>query len=76
MILKIVQTGDPILRKTAALNAARDQESSIQQLIESMRGDNARCAGRWSGGATDRRVSATGGVEDRTEYIKDVCRST
>lgn len=73
MILKIVQAGDPILRRTArTLTPAEIKSSSIQQLIESMRDTMRDAPGVGLAAPQIGESLQLAVIEDRSEYIKDV----
>ena len=73
MILKIVQTGDPILRRVSRpLTPQEIKSSSIQQLIESMRETMSDAPGVGLAAPQISESLQLAVIEDRTEYIKDV----
>ncbi len=73
MILKIVQAGDPILRRTGrTLTLEEIKSSSIQQLIESMRDTMRDAPGVGLAAPQIGESLQLAVIEDRTEYIKDV----
>ncbi len=73
MILKIVQTGDPILRRTGRpLTPEEIKGPSIQQLIESMRDTMRDAPGVGLAAPQIGESLQLAVIEDRTEYIKDV----
>ena len=73
MILKIVQTGDPILRRTGrTLTPTEIKSSAIQQLIESMRDTMRDAPGVGLAAPQIGESLQLAVIEDRTEYIKDV----
>lgn len=73
MILKIVQTGDPILRQTGrTLTPQEIKSSSIQQLIESMRDTMRAAPGVGLAAPQIGESLQLAVIEDRTEYIKGV----
>lgn len=73
MILKIVQTGDPILRRTGRpLTPEEIKSPSIQQLIESMRDTMRDAPGVGLAAPQIGESLQLAVIEDRTEYIKDV----
>ena len=73
MILKIVQTGDPILRRISRLLTPEEIKSpSIQQLIESMRDTMRDAPGVGLAAPQIGESLQLAVIEDRTEYIKDV----
>ena len=73
MILKIVQTGDPILRRRSRnLTPEEIKSSSIQQLIESMRDTMRDAPGVGLAAPQIGESLQLAVIEDRTEYIKDV----
>ena len=73
MILKIVQTGDPILRQRSRnLTPEEIKSSSIQQLIESMRDTMRDAPGVGLAAPQIGESLQLAVIEDRTEYIKDV----
>ena len=73
MILKIVQTGDPILRQTSRpLTREQVKSSAIQQLIESMRDTMRDAPGVGLAAPQIGESIQLAVIEDRTEYIKDV----
>ena len=73
MILKIVQAGDPILRRTGrTLTPEEIKSSPIQQLIESMRDTMRDAPGVGLAAPQIGESLQLAVIEDRTEYIKDV----
>lgn len=73
MILKIVQAGDPVLRRTGrTLTPEEIKSSSIQQLIESMRDTMRDAPGVGLAAPQIGESLQLAVIEDRTEYIKDV----
>ena len=73
MILEIVQTGDPILRRTGRpLTPNEIKSSSIQQLIESMRDTMRDAPGVGLAAPQIGESLQLAVIEDRTEYIEDV----
>ena len=73
MILKIVQTGDPVLRRASrALTPDEIKSSTIQQLIESMRDTMRDAPGVGLAAPQIGESLQLAVIEDRTEYIKDV----
>lgn len=73
MILKIVQTGDPILRRRSrSLTPEEIKSSAIQQLIESMRDTMHDAPGVGLAAPQIGESLQLAVIEDRTEYIKDV----
>lgn len=73
MIRKIVQTGDPILRRTSRpLTPTEIKSSAIQQLIESMRETMRDAPGVGLAAPQIGESLQLAVIEDRTEYIKDV----
>jgi peptide deformylase len=73
MILKIVQTGDPILRRTSReLTLEEIKSSSIHQLIESMRDTMRDAPGVGLAAPQIGESLQLAVIEDRTEYIKDI----
>ena len=73
MILKIIQTGDPVLRRTARpLTPTEIKSTSIQQLIESMRDTMRDAPGVGLAAPQIGESLQLAVIEDRSEYIKDV----
>lgn len=73
MILKIVQTGDPVLRRTGRpLTPEEIKSSAIQQLIESMRETMRAAPGVGLAAPQIGESLQLAVIEDRTEYIQDV----
>ena len=73
MILKIVQTGAPVLRQTGRTLTPQEIKSpSIQQLIESMRDTMRDAPGVGLAAPQIGEPLQLAVIEDRTEYIKDV----
>ena len=73
MILKIVQTGDPVLRQTGRTLTPQEIKSpSIQQLIKSMRDTMRAAPGVGLAAPQIGESLQLAVIEDRTEYIKDV----
>jgi peptide deformylase len=73
MILKIVQTGDPVLRQTGRTLTPQEIKSpSIQQLIESMRDTMRDAPGVGLAAPQIGESLQLAVIEDRTEYIRDV----
>jgi peptide deformylase len=73
MILEIVQTGDPILRRTGRTLTPEEIKSSfIQQLIISMRDTMRAAPGVGLAAPQIGESLQLAVIEDRTEYIKDV----
>ena len=72
MILKIVQTGDPILRRISrSLTPEEIRSSSIQQLIESMRDTMRAAPGVGLAAPQIGESLQLAVIEDRIEYIRD-----
>lgn len=73
MILKIVQTGDPVLRQTGRpLTPEEIKSSAIQQLIESMRETMRDAPGVGLAAPQIGESLQLAVIEDRIEYIQDV----
>jgi peptide deformylase len=73
MILKIVQTGDPILRQTSrVLTPGEIKSSSIQQLIESMRETMHDAPGVGLAAPQIGESLQLAVIEDRAEYLKEL----
>ena len=73
MILRIVQTGDPILRQTSRPLTPKEIKSpSIQELIESMRDTMRDAPGVGLAAPQIGESLQLAVIEDRSEYIKDV----
>jgi peptide deformylase len=73
MILKIVQTGDPILRQVSRKLTPKEIKSFvIQELIESMRDTMRDAPGVGLAAPQIGESIQLAVIEDRTEYIQDV----
>lgn len=73
MILKIVQTGDPILRRISrALTPEEIKSSSIQQLIVSMRDTMREAPGVGLAAPQIGESLQMAVIEDRPEYVKEI----
>lgn len=73
MILKIVQTGDPILRRISRpLTPEEIRTPSIQGLIDSMRETMRDAPGVGLAAPQIAESLQLAVIEDRTEYVKDV----
>lgn len=73
MILKIVQTGDPVLRQTSRpLTLEEIKSSSIRKLIDSMRETMCDAPGVGLAAPQIGESLQLAVIEDRTEYVKDV----
>jgi peptide deformylase len=73
MILEIVQTGDPVLRRVGrTLTATEIKSPAIQQLIESMRDTMRDAPGVGLAAPQIGESLQLAVIEDRSEYIKDV----
>ena len=72
MILKIVQAGDPVLRRVSRdLTADEIKSSSIQQLIESMRDTMRAAPGVGLAAPQIGESIQLAVIEDRQEYVED-----
>src|SRR5687767_14712878 len=73
MILKIVQTGDPVLRQTSRpLTLVEIKSSTIQQLIGSMRDTMHDAPGVGLAAPQIGESLQMAVIEDQPEYIKDI----